>query len=145
MLELFERDALRLGRFFQVFHGFRVHLFAQLIKTLDYVGIGADSQFVRLLRQQPRIDEVTQHIFFLGPIIGRHGRIDFLALRLQLFFTALKIGERDDAVVDADDDLFHDGSVVRLAVRRSRCDRRRWNRSAGQGRLRLLPDHGLCA
>src|SRR5215831_1011939 len=49
LFELLKRDALSLSGFLQIFHRVVMHLLAQFVKTLDYVGISADSQFFSLL------------------------------------------------------------------------------------------------
>src|SRR6516162_8072487 len=128
LFEFFERNALGLRGFFQILHGVGVHLLAQLIKSLDDVGISADAKLIRLLGKQPGVDQIAQQVFFLRLILRRYVRIHLSLFALELLFTAMQFGERNDAVIDARDDLLDHRGVRGLAVGRRGCASG-WDRS----------------
>ena len=115
-----------------------MHLLAQLVEALDYVGVGADTQFLGFLREQLGVDQVAQQIFLLWRVLRRGVGILLGLFGRQLLFTVLQVRTGNDAVIDASDDLLDHCHVVRLGWSGCWRDSRGRNRSGRQGRLALL-------
>ena len=63
LLEILERYALRLRRFFQLFHAVELHVLAHFVQLLDNFGIGRNAKIFAFSQQQFLIDQIAQHVF----------------------------------------------------------------------------------
>ena len=110
-LEILERDALLLGRLFQVFHGCQVVLLADLVQPLDQLGFAGDAQFLALGEPELLVDEVAQQVLVgLGDLLHRGAVLARLVV--QFLHGAVVVRARDDLVVDAGDDLLDRRAAV---------------------------------
>ena len=81
LFEFLEGDTLRLRRLLQVFHGFRVHLLAQLVEALDYIGVGTDPEFLGLLREQLGVNQIAKQVLLLRLVLRRNAGVRLALLQ----------------------------------------------------------------
>jgi hypothetical protein len=101
---------------FQILHGGDVVLLADLVHSLNYLGIHAYAQVFGALDEQQVVNQIPQKVLFdrhqplldLGRRAARAILLDFV---LQGDSRALQFAARDDLVVHPRGDLFNDAAL----------------------------------
>src|SRR5438445_2299812 len=125
ILEVLERDAAFVDLRLQLLHRGDIVLDANLIQTLDHVGLDVDAHILAALNKQRVIYKVAQNvlIFRRNPLINLFRRaLGTILLRflLHLASRALQVAAGDRVVIYARNHLFHNHALFLCQARERR-------------------------